>query len=277
MKKIRNLFRKKFPKINKIFKILRDDIDFRFSGWGMNIRNYSPWDTSSKNIVFSEFNKSHQKLLELVINKKFTINEFTLSMFGGDEIQLLNDLRWRHYIVHFTASLAFSQTNSKNIVECGVCDGMTAFFAINKFKSDKNYKAYLYDSWEAMKEEFLLNPSDKRRAGSYANINIEDAKKNLIFYKDNIIFNKGFIPNIFTQSNNPQHLSWLHIDLNSSMPTKESLKFFYPLLQSGGVILFDDYAANGYEDTKVEVDNFLLDKKGQFLHIPTGQGFFIKE
>ena len=102
-------------------------------------------------------------------------------------------------------------------------------------------------------------------------------KKNLIFYKDNIIFNKGFIPNIFTQSNNPQHLSWLHIDLNSSMPTKESLKFFYPLLQSGGVILFDDYAGIGYEDTKVEVDNFLLDKKGQFLHIPTGQGFFIKQ
>ena len=61
------------------------------------------------------------------------------------------------------------------------------------------------------------------------------------------------------------------------MPTKESLKFFYPLLQSGGVILFDDYAANGYEDTKVEVDNFLLDKKGQFLHMPTGQGFFIKQ
>ena len=31
MKKIRNLLRKKFPKINKVLKILRDDIDFRFS------------------------------------------------------------------------------------------------------------------------------------------------------------------------------------------------------------------------------------------------------
>ena len=277
MKKIRNLLRKKFPKINKIFKVLRNDIDFRFSGWGMNIRNYSPWDTSSENKVSSEFNEYHQKLLELVINKKFTINEFTLSMFAFNEMNVLNDLRWRHYIVHFTSSLAFSQTNSKNIVECGVCDGMTAFFAINKFKNDKKYKAYLYDSWEAMKEDFLTNPADKRRAGSYANISIEDAKKNLILYKDNIIFNKGFIPDVFTKSNNPKHLSWLHIDLNSSMPTKESLKFFYPLLQSGGIILFDDYAGNGYEDTKIEVDNFLFDKKGQFLHMPTGQGFFIKQ
>ena len=35
-----------------------------------------------------------------------------------------------------------------------------------------------------MNEDFLTNPSDKGRAGSYDNINIEDAKKNLIFYKD---------------------------------------------------------------------------------------------
>ena len=277
MKNIRNLLRKKFPKFNKIFKTLRNDIDFQFSGWGMNIRNHSPWDLSSKDKIFSEFNKSHQKLLELVNNKKFTINEYTLSMFNFNEVNVLNDLRWRHYIVQFTSSLAFSQTNSKNIVECGVCDGMTVFFAINKFKNDKNYKVYLYDSWAPMKEEFLTTESDKRRVGSYANINIEDAKKNLVFYKDYIIFNKGFIPDVFTKSNNPQHLSWLHIDLNSSMPTKESLKFFYPLLQSGGVILFDDYAGHGYEDTKIEVDNFLLDKKGQFLHMPTGQGFFIKQ
>ena len=89
MKKIRNLLRKKIPKINKIFKLLRNDIDFRFSGWGMNIRNYSPWDTSSNNKIFSEFNKSHQKLLELVINKKFTINEFTLNMFGFSEMNVL--------------------------------------------------------------------------------------------------------------------------------------------------------------------------------------------
>ena len=40
----------------------------------------------------------------------------------------------------------------------------------------------------------------------------------------------------------------------------ETLKFFYDKIESGGIILFDDYAYEGYEDTRIVVDDFLNNK-----------------
>ena len=105
-------------------------------------------------------------------------------------------------------------------------------------------------------------------------------KKNklyLIEFKNKTIYNKGFIPDIFSKANNPKTISWLHIDLNSSMPTLESLKFFYPKLEKNGVILFDDYGGVGYEKTRDVVENFFKNKKNDFLHLPTGQAIVIKK
>ena len=48
----------------------------------------------------------------------------------------------------------------------------------------------------------------------------------------------------------------MHINLNSSYPTKEALKKFYPYLESKGVILLDDYGHSNYLETKLEVENF---------------------
>ena len=72
-------------------------------------------------------------------------------------------------------------------------------------------------------------------------------------------------------------MSWLHIDLNSSKPTLDSLEYFYPKLEKNGIILFDDYSWNGYEKTREIIEIFLEDKEGEFLHLPTGQAFFVKK
>ena len=91
-----------------------------------------------------------------------------------------------------------------------------------------------------------------------------------------VIFNRGYIPEVFKNVKNPEVLSWLHIDTNSSIATLDSLNFFYEKLENNGVILFDDYGDINYEDTRKVIDSFLNNKKGNFLHFPTGQAFFIK-
>jgi hypothetical protein len=68
----------------------------------------------------------------------------------------------------------------------------------------------------------------------------------------------------------------LHIDLNSSSPTIEALKFFYEKLNSKGIILFDDYGHQTYEPTKYAIDNFFNNLDGQLIAFPTGQAMFIK-
>ena len=61
------------------------------------------------------------------------------------------------------------------------------------------------------------------------------------------------------------------------MPTKESLEFFYPKIEKNGIILFDDYSQDGYEETREVVENFFVNKNIIFLHLMTGQAMIIKK
>lgn len=58
------------------------------------------------------------------------------------------------------------------------------------------------------------------------------------------------------------------------MPTKAVLEFFFPKLIKGGIILFDDYGWEGYEDTKQIIDEFFSKKSRIVLKLPTGQAIY---
>lgn len=56
----------------------------------------------------------------------------------------------------------------------------------------------------------------------------------------------------------------------------ETLKFFFPKLEDRGVILFDDYGAINYLDTRKMIDEFFKDKDGILFETLTGQAIFYK-
>ena len=184
---------------------------------------------------------------------------------------------WRHYIVFWSARYAAKATNCsvKNLVECGVCDGLTVYFAMNALKGMYEFKSFLYDTWKGMKSEYLLE-SEKWHVGSYSYLTIENTRSNLAAFKGETVFIKGYIPESFEASDNPTEIAWLHIDLNSSLPTTDALQFFFEKMPPGGVILFDDYAWDGYYDTKLAVDEFFSGKPGALLPLPTGQAIYFK-
>ena len=128
-----------------------------------------------------------------------------------------------------------------------------------------------------MLEKDLTIKENIKTGGDYNYLNIKTKKKNLVDFENYTIFNKGYIPEIFHSAKNPENLSWLHIDLNSSLPTKESLEFFYPKIEKNGIILFDDYSQDGYEETREVVENFFVNKNIIFLHLMTGQAMIIKK
>ncbi len=100
-------------------------------------------------------------------------------------------------------------------------------------------------------------------------------EKKLIEFKENLIFHQGYIPDSLTEKPDPPDtIFYLHIDLNSAKPTEHALEFFYPRLVGGGVILFDDYGWDAYEDTKNTIENFFKDKPGLLMKIPTGQAIY---
>lgn len=238
----------------------------QFVGWGMTTDTTPPWK-GDVNELGREFLETHNKVLSLVESGKFKLSQFDNVK---DARSLLEGLMWRHFVVFWSARFSMLAQGDA-IVECGVCDGLTVFFAIAATNNSRT--AWLYDAWEGMKPDRLL-ASEKSFANDYAYLDIEQTKKNLAGLKTEFV--KGYIPDSFKNRLPKGTATWLHIDLNASAPTMDSLKEFFPKMPAGGVILFDDYAGKGFAETRKAIDAFFKDKRGQLLHMPTGQAVFFK-
>ena len=255
----------------------------RFTGWGMTSKHALPWDiknsTDKTGLKFSEVESDLKKLIK---DGEFVLTQFQKnSSYAEDPSITLNSLSWRHYLVYWSATIAarFSKTSSCNFVEAGTCDGLTIKFAISALENEislgTNYKVFLYDAWDAMKLEHLTT-KESGATGHYSYLSIEQTKTNLKEYREHCEFVKGYIPEVFSENPGPRDLSWLHIDLNSSMPTQKTLEQFVPKLLPGGVVLFDDYGHGGFSETKEIADKFFSNDDGLLMPLPTGQAIFFK-
>ena len=240
----------------------------KFSGWGMTSIHEPPWLNDDEGEKFLEINN--------YIKNNFAFNK----KIQGTTKDIMDDLLWRHWIVSYAVKHAtkFAKTENYNLVECGVEWGYTSFFALktltNNDKKINSFSMHLYDAWQDMREEELLE-SEYWHVNLYKNLDIESTKKNLIEFKENLIFHQGYIPDsLIKKPDPPDTIFYLHIDLNSAKPTEYALEFFYPRLVIGGVILFDDYGWDAYEDTKNTIENFFKDKPGLLMKIPTGQAIY---
>ena len=240
----------------------------KFSGWGMTSIHEPPWLNDDEGKKFLEIHN--------YIKNNFAFNK----KIQGTTKDIMDDLLWRHWIVSYAVKHAtkFAKTENYNLVECGVEWGYTSFFALktltNNDKKINSFSMHLYDAWQDMREEELLE-SEYWHVNLYKNLDIESTKKNLIEFKENLIFHQGYIPDsLMKKPDPPDTIFYLHIDLNSAKPTEHALEFFYPRLVVGGVILFDDYGWDAYEDTKNTIENFFKDKPGLLMKIPTGQAIY---
>jgi hypothetical protein len=111
---------------------------------------------------------------------------------------------------------------------------------------------------------------------AYHGATVDVIRKRFSFIKTLQII-EGKIPSTLSQV--PPHLKspdFLHIDMNNPTPELEAVKFFYPQMQKGSVILFDDYAFRSAASQKQVLDQYFagLCLSGP-ITIPTGQGITI--
>ena len=246
-----------------------------FVGWRMATGTSPPWSEGGSNALATAFSRCDHELGSYLASKEVVLTQFQPQSVEVEVAQL----RWRHYLVYWTATQAsrIDGGEARNFVEMGVCDGLTAWYAS---KARQRLKCggtfFLYDAWEGMRPD-LLTASESRSAGSYSYLDIENTRKNLsLCGRDNFFFNKGYIPESFSQSSNPESIAWMHIDLNSSIPTIASLDYFWDRLLPGGIVLFDDFAWPGYEDTRTEVEKWCHSRGQDLFQFPTGQAAIFK-
>jgi hypothetical protein len=123
-------------------------------------------------------------------------------------------------------------------------------------------------------EQRRLLPGELRHAGDYHYLDMERTKRNLARWRDSIEFVRGTIPESFVDDPMPKPIAWMHIDLNAAGATREALARFGGNMVPGGVVLFDDYAHHGYEDTRCVADEFAGTRSSSVICLPTGQGLW---
>jgi O-methyltransferase len=245
-----------------------------FVGWGMITHTFTPWYDGGGDDVARGFLKANGELSDKVKRGDFNLTQFSEVK---DKEKTLRELMWRHYIVFWSVCYASKATarSVKNLVECGVCDGMSAFFAISAARAEGTFKAFLYDAWAGMVSEDLLD-SEKKYVGEYSYLDVANTRRNLIAFQNDTSFIKGRVPDSFKTSDSPTEIVWMHIDLNSSLATTGALQFYYDRIVPGGIVLLDDYAWHGYDTTKLVADEFFQRKNGILFPLPTGQAIFFK-
>jgi hypothetical protein len=225
-----------------------------FDGWGMVSHHALPWATSPEAKAFLAAAQNAREQFDHGLQSDTGISAATV-----------DGLLWRHWIVAFATRYAATYAEDLNMVECGVGDGLTAYFACAEAEHvvGRSYILHAFDTWAQVATDSATQ--------TYDNISLERTQRNLDGL--NVNYHPGPIPETLDASA-PATVDYLSIDLNAAAPTIEALDFFVPRLSSRGVVLFDDYGFAAYEDTRRAVDRFFEGRRGVLMQLPTGQAIW---
>ena len=86
---------------------------------------------------------------------------------------------------------------------------------------------------------------------------------------------KGWIPERFAEVAD-RRFAFVHVDVDLLAPTRDSVSFFYPRLNDGGILLCDDYGFTSCPGATRAIDDYLTDKPEKMIALSGGGGFLIK-
>jgi len=236
-----------------------------------------------KLVVINLINKLRTNKI-LQYPKKFILDRFTNAniclVFYNDEdrakvFNLIRSIKKEtEMVLRFNEAyqifMAVKSTNKLggHIAEIGTFRGGSAKL-ISEAKGDKHL--YLFDTFEGLPEISRSDSQDHFKKGDYS-ASYEEVKDYLKSYK-NVNIYKGLFP----QNSEPiinKIFSFVHLDLDLYESTLESIKFFYPRLTKGGIMISHDYI-----DTlgvRKAFDEFFADKPEPVIEMSGSQCLIVK-
>jgi O-methyltransferase len=90
-----------------------------------------------------------------------------------------------------------------------------------------------------------------------------------------VSWHPGWIPTRFHDAGD-RRFAFVHIDVDLEQPTRDSIEFFYPRLNPGGILLCDDYGFAACPGATRAIDEFLAHKPEKIVALASGGGFIVK-
>ena len=163
-----------------------------------------------------------------------------------------------------------------DVAECGAYKGGSAFFLAHHIvEGGLNKHLCLFDSFEG------LSAPEKIDGGYWfagaLQSTIEDIRAALAPLDSIpfVEFYKGWIPEQFSMVAD-RRFCFVHIDVDLHQPSFNSIAFFYPRTNTGGIILLDDYGFASCPGVTAAVDEFMVDKPEPIVNLSAGGAFIVK-
>lgn len=150
-----------------------------------------------------------------------------------------------------------------DIAEVGVYSGGSAE-VICEAKGEKTL--HLFDTFEGLPED--SEHDEDFHKGQFACSYLE--VQNYLSRHNSVKLHKGLFPKDTCHEVADCNFSFVHLDLDLFKGTKESLEFFYPRLNTGGVMLTHDYLF--LDGVRKAFDGFFADKREPVILVSGMQG-----
>jgi O-methyltransferase len=159
-----------------------------------------------------------------------------------------------------------------DIAEIGVYRGGTASI-LGHFADATGKQLHLFDTFAGMPETDSVK--DWHKKGDFSDTSLDQVRRNL-----SSVRNVNFYPGFFPATAGPVKdaiFCFVHVDVDIYQSVKDCCDFYYPKLQAGGVMLFDDYGKFTCPGALKAVDEFFADKPEKRFYLPSGPSFVIKQ
>ena len=164
------------------------------------------------------------------------------------------------------AERVYKENISGSVAEAGVYKGDFAKH-INKNFPDR--KCYLFDTFDGFTDyDISREQKESMTSADYMrNVNISEVLAKMPV-QDNIILKAGRFPDTAQGINDS--FAFVNLDMDLYEPTLQGLRFFYPLMSEGGVILIHDYFSEAYPNVEQSIKDFEHELGARLHKMPIG-------
>jgi len=177
------------------------------------------------------------------------------------------------------------------VAECGCWKGLSSYLMCEYLRARRpdfrGAGVMVIDSFEGLsqpgqhdvidREMVVKGISRKGRpfktTGAYT-ASIEHVRGVLADYPE-VEFSKGWIPAVL-QALPERTYRLVHVDVDLYEPTLGALRYFYPRMARGGVLICDDYGSLFFPGAKKAVDTFCSETRAALIRSASGEAVLVK-
>jgi O-methyltransferase len=158
-----------------------------------------------------------------------------------------------------------------DVAEVGVYLGGTARL-LSQVKGER--RLFLFDTFGGMPE--VKEGVDKVHAGTFAETRLGDVQR-LMEDQSGVHFCPGFFPETTKLlPSDAQRFSFVHLDVDIYQSTLDGLRFFYPRMAPGGMIVSHDYRYLQCPGVRQAYSEFFVDKPEPLIELWDTQCLMVK-